>query len=178
MNQEQILTTNKFEDIFHPFLLKNFTVKKDKYAILPISTSNKSDKIDQYKNISNSNKKIDETKILNSKQIKNYFTSGEFFLLANFQANSLDDIYQLIDELILSNRKMETIDRVLNIIFKTWGEQIDDISIDKFVNFYQKYFTKFYSVNIEYQKMFKQIQSSLKINDLIHNDIINNILKK
>lgn len=178
MNQEQILTSNGFDNIFHPFLLKNFPTKKSDYAILPISTSKESDLTDNQKNFSNTIKKIDHSTILDSKQINDYFSSGFFFLLTNLQINSVNDIEQALNELIVSNRKMETIDLVINLIFKTWINEIDDILIDKFIEFYQKYFKKFYSLDINYQKMFKQIQSSLGTKDLIHNDIINNILKK
>jgi len=176
MDKEEILTTNGYEEIFHPFLLKNFSVKKTDYAIIPKYIT--SDKIDQYKIFSNSIKKPDTSEILDSKQIKDYMTSGHFFLSCNLEINSIDDIYRAIDELILSNRKIQTINFVLNIILKTWINEIDDISIDKFVEFYQKYFLKFYSIAIDYKKMFKQIQLSLKNTDLIHDDIINNILKK
>ena len=58
-------------------------------------------------------------------------------------------------------------------------DEIDDISIDKFIDFYQKYFRKFFSVEIDYKKIFKQIQNSIKTtNKFYHNDILNNILKK
>jgi hypothetical protein len=176
MDKEKILTSNGYESIFHPFLLKVYPVKKTDYAILPKYVN--SDKFDQYKIFSNSIKKVDTSNILDSTQIKDYFSSGHFFLSTNLEINSIDDVYQVIDELITSNRKIETIDLVLNIIFKTWIKEIDDIYIDKFIDFYQKYFMKFYSLDIDYKKMFKQIQSSIVTKDLIHDDIINNILKK
>jgi hypothetical protein len=175
MDKEKILTSNGYGEIFHPFLLKVFNVKKTDYAILPKYIT--SDKIDQYKIFSNSIKKVDTSNILEPRQIKDYYTSGNFFLSTNLEINCIDNVYQAIDGLITSNRKIETIDLVLTIIFNTWINEIDDIYIDKFVDFYQKYFMKFYSLDINYTKMFKQIQSSILKKNLIHNDIINNILK-
>ena len=176
IDKEEILTNNGYTEIFHPFLLNSFLIKKTDYAILPKYIT--SDKIDQYKNFSNSTKKLDTSKFLDSKQIKDYLLSGHFFLSTNLEINSIDNVYQAINGLITSNRKIKTIDLVLNIIFSTWINEIDDIYIDKFVDFYQKYFMKFYSIDINYTKMFKQIKSSILTKDLIHNDIINNILKK
>jgi hypothetical protein len=68
-----------------------------------------------------------------------------------------------------------------------YKEEIDDIYIDKFINFYKIYFEKFFETTIEYKNMFKVIKNNLEkeydINNkleyyIIHKNIINNILAK
>lgn len=177
MDKEYIITNNNFENIFHPFLFKTFPVKKNDYAIIPKFIS--SDKIENYKFFSTLEKNIPTDSILSGEQINDIFTSDSFFLSVNLQINSLEDTYLKLDELLISNRKIETIDLIVNVIFRVWTKEIDDIAIDKFISFYQKYFLKFYSTTVEYKNIFKQIQKSLEEDQInIHSHIINNILKK
>lgn len=175
MSKEKVLTSNGYSIIFHPFLLKTFDTKINDYAIIPQYAN--SDIIDNYKNFSNNNTTF--TNNLTSLDINNYFTSNEFFLSANLQINSINDIYQKLDELIISDRKLRTIDIILNIIILTYKKDIDDIAIDKLIDFYQKYFDKFFSKQIEYKNIFKQIQISIELDEINYHDyIVNNILKK
>jgi hypothetical protein len=72
---------------------------------------------------------------------------------------------------------------MLNLIIKTYIDEIDDIYIDKFINFYKQYFQYFYNIEIEYSKTFKIFKNILDTldetnKDIIHSNIINNILLK
>jgi hypothetical protein len=175
MSDEKILTNNGFNVIFHPFLLKRYNSKINDYAIIPQYTG--SDTIDSYKKFSNNTKTF--TNNLTSKDIEKYFTSNEFFLSANLQINSINDIYQKLDELIISNRKIGTIDIILDIILSTYKKDMDDIAIDKLIDFYQKYFNNFFSKQIEYKELFKQLQQTIELNiNKPHDYLVNNILKK
>jgi hypothetical protein len=175
MNKENILTKNNYEEIFHPLLLKTFKVKENDYAIFP--EYNKSEKIDNYKNISNKKKTIGQ--VLSSDEIDELFFSNSFFLMANLEINKIDDVFDKMDEMFLSNKKKETVDFILNIIFEVFKGQIDDIYIDKFIIIYNKYFETYYSTEIEYKIIFNNIQKELNLkNKKIHNEIVNNILKK
>jgi len=134
MSEEKILTYNSYNNIFHPLLLKSFDVKNNDYAIIP--KYNGSDLIDNYQNFSNENKFPEN--ILSSLEIDNYFTSNNFLLSANLQINSIDDVYLKINDLLISNRKIQTVNFIIEIIFNTFKDKIDDIGIDKLIDFYKK----------------------------------------
>lgn len=175
MSNEKILTNNNYNVIFHPFLLKTFITKKNEFAIIPKYID--SDIIDNHKNFSNNSISFDN--ILSVSDINDYFTSNLFFLSANLQINSIDDIFQKLDELIISNRKLETVDFIVNIILHEFKDQFDDILIDKLIDFYQKYFNNFFSKQIEYKVLFKQLQQVIETKTITpHTDTVNNILKK
>jgi hypothetical protein len=72
---------------------------------------------------------------------------------------------------------------MLNLIIKTYIDEIDDIYIDKFINFYKQYFQYFYNIEVEYSKTFEIFKNILDTldetnKDIIHSNIINNILLK
>ena len=116
MSEEKILTNNNFNNIFHPFLLKTFDVKNNDYAIIP--KFNGSDLIENYQNFSNEIKS--PKNILSSVEIDNFFTSDDFFLSVNLQINSIDDIYLKINDLLIGNRKIQTINFIIEIIFNMY----------------------------------------------------------
>ena len=173
--KETPLTKSNFNTIFHPFLLKTFTTKSNDYAIIPKYIG--SEIIDDWKNFSNVKTQPENFEL--NLDLNDYYTSDEFFLCANLQINSIDQIYQKIDDLIASGRKLQTVDFILNIIFNTFKNELDDIAIDKIVDFYKKYFHVYFSKQIDYQIMFKQIQTqSQSQTKFSHTIIVNNILKK
>jgi len=174
MDKEFKITNNEYEEIFHPVLLKKFIVKKNDYAIIPKYGG--LDKIDEWINFSTTNTK---NKNLTSKQIDNIVFGTDFFLSVNLQINSLDDVFVKINDLIIANRKVETIDLILNSILSNYTSEIDDIYIDRFIDFYQKYFSLFFKIQVEYKKIFREIQKSIQNKSIfIHTEIVNNILKK
>ena len=174
MSKENNITNSGYEEIFHPVLFKKFTVKKNDHAIIPKYSG--SDKIDDWINFDTDSVK---DKILTSNQLDNIIFGIDFFLSVNLQINSVDDIFNKIDDLIVANRKLETIDLILNAILYNFNSEIDDIYIDKFIDFYQKYFSLFFKTQVEYKKIFKEIQKSIQNKSIfIHTQIVNNILKK
>ncbi len=174
MDKEFSITNSGYDKIFHPALLKNFIVKKNDHAIIPQYSG--SDKIDEWTNFSTTKTTFNS---LTSNEIDNIIFGTDFFLSVNLQINSLNDIFPKIDDLITANRKLETIDLILNATLYNFNSQIDDIYIDKFIDFYQKYFSLFFKTQVEYKKIFKEIQKSLQNKNIpIHSEIVNNILKK
>ncbi len=172
MSEEKNITHNGYNEIFHPVLLQIFPVKQNDHAIIPKYDGQ--DRIDSWENFSSKKKSI-----LTSEQIDNEIFGINFFLEINLQINSLDNVFSKIDDLITANRKIETIDLILNAVLLNYYSEIDDINIDKFISFYQKYFSLFFKTQIEYKKIFREIQNSLKEkNYKIHAEIVNNILKK
>lgn len=175
MDKEFKITNSGYGQIFHPTLLKNFTVKKNDHAIIPKYSG--SDKIDEWTNFSTSTSN-DKT-ILSSNEIDDIIFGTNFFLSVNLQINSLDDVFIKINDLLVANRKIETIDLILNAILYNFNSEIDDIYIDKFIDFYQKYFSLFFKTQTEYKKIFREFQKSLQNKStFIHSEIVNNILKK
>jgi len=191
MSKEKPLTKNYNTRIFHPFLLNFFDItKKNTHAIIPeLKSSNIiNNTIDDYKIISDNDIKL---KNINEKdKIKKKNKSKEhnkLFLMYNFNIKTIDDIFVLLNNLIDGNNNINTIDYLLNLIMGVYKEEIDDIYIDKFINFYKIYFEKFFETTIEYKNMFKVIKNNLEkeydINNkleyyIIHKNIINNILAK
>jgi hypothetical protein len=191
MSKEKPLTKNYNTTIFHPFLLNFFDIaKKNTHAIIPeLKSSNiNTNTIDDYKIISDNNIKL---KNINEKdKIKKKTKSKEhnkLFLMYNFNIKTIDDIFVLLNNLIDGNNNINTIDYLLNLIMNVYKEEIDDIYIDKFINFYKIYFEKFFETTIEYKNMFKVIKNNLEkeydINNkleyyIIQKNIINNILAK
>ncbi len=174
MSKENKITKSGYDEIFHPVLLKKFTVKKNDYGIMP--KYNGSDKISNW-NIFTTNKT--KEKILTSEQIDTIIFGISFFLSVNLQINSLDDVFTKLDDLITANRKLETIDLIVNAILYNFNSEIDDIYTDKFFDFYQKYFSLFFKTQVEYKKIFKEIQKSLQNKNIfIHTEIVNNTLNK
>ena len=191
MSKEKPLTKNYNTTIFHPFLLNFFDItKKNTHAIIPeLKSSNiNTNTIDDYKIISDNDIKL---KNINEKdKIKKKNKSKEhnkLFLMYNFNIKTIDDIFGLLNNLIDGNNNINTIDYLLNLIMGVYKEEIDDIYIDKFINFYKIYFEKFFETTIEYKNMFKVIKNNLEkeydMNNkleyyIIHKNIINNILAK
>ena len=193
MSKEKPLTKNYSTTIFHPFLLNfNDITKKNTHAIIPeLISSNKNNNLDDFKIISD--KKIKEKDHLlseNERKIKNFKKSKEqnkYFLMYNFNIQTIDDIFDLINNLIDGNNNINTIDYLLNLIISVFKDEIDDIYIDKLINFYKIYFEQYFETTIEYKNIFKIIKNNLeKEYDIInksdyyeiHKNIINNILTK
>ncbi len=174
MSEENKITNSGYTKIFHPVLLKYFDVKENDYAIIPKYVG--SDKIEELVNISNEK---NDKKILTSEEINDEIFGLNFFLTVTLQIKSLEDVFSKIDDLISANRKLQTIDLLMNMILENFYSEIDDIYIDKFIDFYQKYFSLFFKTQIDYKKIFKAFQNSLKEKShKIHSEIVNNILKK
>ena len=187
MSKENPLTKKYNTTIFHPFLLNfNDITKKNTHAIIPelISSKNNNNTLDDFKIISDNKlkeKNVDEKEI----KIKNFKKSKEqnkYFLMYNFNIKNIDDIFELLNNLIDGNNNINTIDFLLNLIISVFKNEIDDIYIDKFINFYKIYFEKYFETTIEYKKMFKIIKNNLEkeydiINTAEYYQIHTNIIK-
>jgi hypothetical protein len=186
MSKEKPLTKNYNTTIFHPFLLNfNDITKKNTHAIIPelISSKNNLNTLDDFKIISD-NKLKDKDKDKEN-YIKNFKKSKEqnkYFLMYNFNIKNIDDIFELFNNLIDGNNNINTIDFLLNLIISVFKDEIDDIYIDKFINFYKIYFEKYFETTIEYKNMFKIIKNNLEkeydiINTAEYYQIHTNIIK-
>jgi hypothetical protein len=178
MSNEIQLTQKYNKRIFHPFLLDIYEINTNTHAIMPELISTRTNTtINDYKYISN---KL-FTSVDNS--INSVFGTNKHFLMYNFNINSIDDIFNLINNLIIAKNNIQTIDFMLNLIISTYTNEIDDVYIDKFIDFYKKYFKYFFNIEIEYTKVFKIFKKNLEFLDdknkeIIHSNIINNILSK
>ena len=197
MSKEKPLSKNYNTTIFHPFLLNFYDItKKNTHAIIPELTSSNNNStsgtnnlsLDDFKIISDKNiKQIDKDKDKEIKHFKKSKEQNKYFLMYNFNIKTIDDIFELLNNLIDGNNNINTIDFLLNVIISVFKDEIDDIYIDKFINFYKNYFEKYFETTIEYKNIFKIIKNNLeKEYDIInksdyyeiHKNIINNILAK
>jgi len=188
MSKEKPLTKNYDTTIFHPFLLNfNDITKKNTHAIIPelISSKNINNTLDDFKIISDNKlkeKNVNENEI----KIKNFKKSKEqnkYFLMYNFNIKNIDDIFELLNNLIDGNNNINTIDFLLNLIISVFKDEINDIYIDKLINFYKIYFEKYFETIIEYKTIFKIIKNNLeKEYDIINTEdyykIHTNIIKQ
>jgi hypothetical protein len=176
MSDEKVLTNNYNIKIFHPFLLNFCDVnKKNTHAIIPELISINTNTIEDYKYVS--------TNSSTNKQNIDVLFDYKYFLMYNFNITNIDDIFNLINNLIIGKNSIETINFMLNLIIQTYVDEINDIYIDKFIIFYKQYFKYFYNTEIEYSKIFKIFKNSLdtldeRNKDIIHSNIINNIISK
>jgi hypothetical protein len=188
MSKEKPLTKNYNTTIFHPFLLNfNDITKKNTHAIIPelISSKNNLNTLDDFKIISDNKIKEKDKEKDKENYIKNFKKSKEqnkYFLMYNFNIKNIDDIFELLNNLIDGNNNINTIDFLLNLIISVFKDEIDDIYIDKFINFYKIYFEKYFETTIEYKNMFKIIKNNLEkeydiINTSEYYQIHTNIIK-
>ena len=178
MSNEISLTKKYNKKLFHPFLLDIYDINNNTHAIMPELISTRTNTtINDYKYVSNK----PFTSVDNS--INSVFGTNKHFLMYNFNINNIDDIFNLINNLIIGKNNIQTVNFMLNLIIKTYIDEIDDIYIDKFIDFYKKYLKYFHNVEIEYSKIFKIFKKNLELldeknKDIIHSNIINNILSK
>jgi hypothetical protein len=168
---------NKYTGIiFNPYTLQFFN---DNSSIIPVKPMFK-------KNIQNNNnlenfKFFIKTNNNDNTYIKQNIDdiSLEDYLLIHFGISKIDDTIPVINLFLQNNYHKNTIETLLNLIFKRFFNILDDeIVIDKFIKFYLLFFEKFYNKVLEYDILFKAIQTETKstYTDKIHTEIINNIL--
>jgi len=182
---KEIKLTQKYNNIFHPLLLNLINSDKKIYAILPDSKLLTNDnKIENY-NLVSSNNSNNTNNIIDSKDI---FNSPSYFLLCSFNITKWEDAYQVINSLIESENNIDTINFIIDMILHVFFESIDDIETDKLIEFYKKYFLKYFKISIDYRKIFKIIRlfiekeldnslKKIKISANIHSNIKNNVLE-
>ena len=165
-----ITNQNKNNDrpFFHPFLL-DFYNHHNVSAIIPILNKFKDKKI-----ISSADN-IQNIQQISYDEMNSIYFSNKYFLLANFYINDINDIYNVLNELIINKNNIKTINNIFEIIFSVFKKDFDDINIDKIISIYILYFQQFYNKTIEYYKIFSSIKNNID-NDNIHKNIIKIIL--